>query len=280
LVKGIRDTRVRYFHQDNSGRPAVARNRAIGLARGELLAFLDADDVWLPSKLAQQVSYSERYPHAGLFYSWCVAFNGSRDLHSIGPADNPPKRIFDRLLADLCFFRTSTVMIRRAVLDDVGMFDERDALRAVEDFDLWIRIAHRYDCVFLPAILARYRVHPAGLSADWPAMQVKIRRVLQESFERYDVAPGLRARAMASLSMESFKLGLLGDETAPALIAHLRDALAYKSPGIRDHLLLELAQAGAVPLMRAVYRKRLPLVRARHAWRRLKIRSDVRRRGL
>ena len=60
-------SRVMLHRQKNAG-PAAARNRAIASARGEFLAFLDADDVWLPTKLARQVSYFERYPETGLLH--------------------------------------------------------------------------------------------------------------------------------------------------------------------------------------------------------------------
>jgi glycosyltransferase involved in cell wall biosynthesis len=129
--------RVRQIRQPNGG-PAMARNTGIAAATGELVAFLDADDEWLPEKLARQVEYFGRYPQTGLLHTAVV--HGTR--HG-GACDGPPRSAFCELYHTDFFINTLTVMMPRRVLEEVGGFDERREIH-VEDWDLWLRTAARH----------------------------------------------------------------------------------------------------------------------------------------
>jgi glycosyltransferase involved in cell wall biosynthesis len=131
------DDRLRVIRQDNRG-VSAARNCGIKASRGQLIAFLDSDDMWLPEKLAAQVSFFERHPHAKICQTEEVWIrNGMR----VNPRQKHRKRsgdIFEHSLA-LCLVSPSAVMLRRELLDEVGLFDE--ALPACEDYDLWLRVS-------------------------------------------------------------------------------------------------------------------------------------------
>lgn len=150
-IRGFRE-RIVLERQPNGG-PAHARNRGIQLARGRLLAFLDADDEWQPEKLRLQVDYFERFPQAGLLHT--AVLDDSLVEHEGGPAA-PPGHVFCPLFHAEFFVRTLTVMAPRAVVLDVGGFDERREIH-VEDWDLWLRIAARHPVGYLPHRLALHR---------------------------------------------------------------------------------------------------------------------------
>jgi glycosyltransferase involved in cell wall biosynthesis len=146
--------RVQYVRQENGG-PAKARNTGIARAKGALIAFLDADDEWLPGKLRKQVEYFARYPETGLLHTGVVG-----DPPGWATLSGAPHLAFCELYHTDFFIRTLTVMIPRAVLDQVGPFDERREVH-IEDWDLWLRIAARHPIGFIPEPLAYHR--PGGI---------------------------------------------------------------------------------------------------------------------
>ena len=144
---------IQYVRQANGG-PACARNTGIRRATGTIVAFLDADDEWLPEKLERQVEYFFRYPSTGLLHTGVVGEVSGR------AEAGPPHNAFCDLYHTTFFIKTLTVAIPRAVLTEVGGFDERREIH-VEDWDLWLRIAARHPLGYLPEPLAIYR--PGGL---------------------------------------------------------------------------------------------------------------------
>jgi glycosyltransferase involved in cell wall biosynthesis len=137
------DNRFTYLQQDNGGRSS-ARNRALALARGAYIAFLDSDDTYLPEKLALQVSYLDSHPDVDMLYTSaaCVDLNG-RELKNHGYIASDEGYIYELI----AFFQPltitlPTVMLRRAVMDEMGGFDLN--MERFEDTDLWRRIAKKH----------------------------------------------------------------------------------------------------------------------------------------
>ncbi len=155
-----REPRIRLLRQERAG-VASARNAGLASARGELVAFLDDDDLWLPQKLARQVARFHEAPGLGLLYTRChVTRDGA--LIEIWPPKTMPANF--RELVDRNFGPALTVMARRACLQAVGGFDV--ALPTSEDYDLWLRVAARYPVEGLPDITAVYRLHRTNKSAN------------------------------------------------------------------------------------------------------------------
>jgi glycosyltransferase involved in cell wall biosynthesis len=141
------------LRQANKG-VSAARNRGIAEAGGQLVAFLDSDDLWQPRKLSRQVDFFNLNPDAVINQTEEIWIrNGVR----VNPKDRhrkPSGMIFERSLG-LCLVSPSAVMIRKSLFDVVGVFDEN--LPACEDYDLWLRISCRYpvDLIDTPLIIKR-----------------------------------------------------------------------------------------------------------------------------
>jgi glycosyltransferase involved in cell wall biosynthesis len=148
--------------QDNAG-AGGARNRAIELAHGELVAFLDADDEWLPDKLERSLEKFAADP--GLdFVSHdvvAVAEDGGETIRDTARhfRGDPLVALFKR-----GFVGTSTVVARRAAVVAAGGFEP--ALRAAQDHDLWLRLAARGRFLTFPGALMRYHPTPAGITGN------------------------------------------------------------------------------------------------------------------
>lgn len=168
------DPRCRVLRRATRGGPSAARNDGIAAARGELVAFLDADDEWLPEKLARQVAAIAQHPGAGLVVCDMRAVHedgseGTSIFTRQAPSAGP--EAWKALLAS-SFIGTSTVVTPRRLLHAVGGFDT--ALAVGEDQDLFIRLALRGEVVIVPEALAIYHYRHASHSADYARDQARI----------------------------------------------------------------------------------------------------------
>jgi glycosyltransferase involved in cell wall biosynthesis len=166
------DPRIRYLAEPHRER-AAARNRGIAATTGRLVAFLDADDVWLPEKLARQVAAIAARPDAVLCYT------PARYVDEAGrplPVRKPPRAVagdvFPRLVRANLFILAS-VLVRRACLLDAGCFDATLAVYGCEDWDLWLRLTRRWPVVVVDEELTHYRRHDGNTA--WS-------RVLESAF--------------------------------------------------------------------------------------------------
>ncbi|MGO9273601.1 MAG: glycosyltransferase family 2 protein [Terriglobia bacterium] len=155
-------SRVRYLRKENGG-AASARNVGIHASGGPYIAFLDADDLWLPEKLQLQMDLFSRHPDLAWVYSDAMVFDGEagQELHKYTISDVTKLCTGDVLRALLLFnfIASPTPVIRRDVFDAVGYFNEASLMRGLEDWDMWLRIAAKYQVRSVDRPLARYRLH-------------------------------------------------------------------------------------------------------------------------
>jgi glycosyltransferase involved in cell wall biosynthesis len=168
LLAAYRDS-LRVIKKENGG-PASARNAGIREARGELIAFQDADDLWTPDKLELQVACLAQHPEAALVHSDCIHFDGERTwgTHKERGYTVPTGMVFDRLLTDH-FIGMPAVLARRACLEAVGLFDE--SLVGNEDYNLYLRLARKYPFQYVDKVLVRLRSHGQNLSDNLEVMR-------------------------------------------------------------------------------------------------------------
>jgi glycosyltransferase involved in cell wall biosynthesis len=129
--------RVRILRTDNRG-VAAARNLGVAASRGELIAFLDSDDLWLPRKLAAQAAFFAAHPEAEICQTKEIWIRNGVRVNPCAHHRKPSGNIFEPSLR-LCLVSPSAVMLRRNLFERSGGFDER--LPVCEDYDLWLRIA-------------------------------------------------------------------------------------------------------------------------------------------
>lgn len=158
VVGSFRDPRLRFVRQENQGRSA-ARNCAIRMTRGRYIAFLDSDDEYMQDKLLLQVAYMDSHPEVGMIYTSAQCINAAGDMLEGHVYE---ATVGGDIYRDVAFFRPvtitlPTVMLRREVLDTVGLFDE--VMERFEDTDLWRRIAKRFYVGVIESPTCRLRTH-------------------------------------------------------------------------------------------------------------------------
>jgi len=160
--------RVRYVRQENRGRSA-ARNTAVELAQGELVAFCDSDDRWLPDRLERQLAAIDRAPRVGMVHGQVELIDAEGRALPRETAEH--RAVFSAAhrgpvtyagYAWECRCLSSAILVRRAAFDEVGLYDP-DLL--LDDYDFYLRLALAYEIVFLDGPpLAQYRLHPEQIT--------------------------------------------------------------------------------------------------------------------
>lgn len=164
---------LRYVRQSNQGLPA-ARNAGLAEAKGELIAFLDDDDLLPPTKLRVQSRYLLDHPSTG-----CVL---GRQEWIVEDGVEAPKLKRDPIFGELGGIQLVSAMIRRHVLDEIGGFDP--SYRYAEDRDLFIRLReHGVQIEVMPELVLHKRLHGANMTMNPPATHPMLRS-LREKLER------------------------------------------------------------------------------------------------
>jgi len=188
-------SRIRYIRQESSGISA-ARNRGIQEACGEFVAFLDSDDVYLSEKLARSIEPLLQDPSvAGSFTDYVCIDETTGSEYPRKPLV-PRGELFPEILYRN-FIGTSTALVRKSVLVELGGFDPEVSLS--EDWDLWIRLLDRFRLVYVNRCLTRWRLHEQSTDMQDPdATLLAQQRILQKTFARHpELDERVRRRALA-----------------------------------------------------------------------------------
>lgn len=218
---------VRYVYQANRGLSA-ARNAGIREARSQWVAFLDADDWWLPDKLALQLEAAENNPNAVLIYcsAWLVTLDDARALRLA----LPPERLWPDLRYRNCITGSgSGVLVQRWALIASAGFNE--TLSACEDWDLWVRLLrkHRFAAVSQPVVMIT--VSGNSMSDQWRRMLVNTEAILGTLVsDMRGVRRSLWCRRIRSASLFSASISARALDRRAAARLLLRSLCHWPSP--------------------------------------------------
>jgi glycosyltransferase involved in cell wall biosynthesis len=213
------DTRITLLRQANAG-VAAARNYAIAASSANLIASIDADDLWAPSKIERQLGALERGgPSVGMVYCWSARIDEqSRVLDtSFRPTDEGD--VLARMCRGNLAGNASSVLLRKSAVLEVGGYDPtlraREA-QGCEDLLLYFRIAARHRAAVVPAFLTGYRSTTGNMSSDAQQMLRSWRLVAAEMRTYHpDLEPHIRAG-------EEFAAGWLSPRPALPLLSMRR----------------------------------------------------------
>jgi glycosyltransferase involved in cell wall biosynthesis len=220
-VVAATDPHAVYLWQPNTGTPSTARNAGFAVSRGRYVAFLDCDDLWLPDAPARAVGFLDRHPDVDVVFaeanvgnpadgyeSW-IAAAGQRAFRELpGREPEPGFRVFERTP----FFRRMAVrnpvfigacVLRREAFDKAGKFDP--ALRGAADWELWLRLAHRFTFAFMAEPLAVYTRHPGNMSGNQDAMVDEFCRALRAVLAKCRLSAGDRRHVVGMLRHHLFQ---------------------------------------------------------------------------
>jgi glycosyltransferase involved in cell wall biosynthesis len=205
---------VKVIRQKNQG-PAAARNRGARESRGEYLAFLDGDDVWLPGKLLAQMEYFALHKEVGIVYGsfkrWRINEAGQYPLKEAfitsgkngGIIDSQSGWIYHQLLLD-SMIHIITAVISRSLFETLGGFDE--SLRVGEDYDFWLRASRLVQAHKLARDVALYRINHSSTTHIVRAVNNE-QVVLLRAVEKYGLAsPNGAAISEKKMRTRLFKL--------------------------------------------------------------------------
>lgn len=262
VVGSFRDERVLCLSQPNSGGPSRPRNTGIRQARGTHIAIFDSDDVMFPSKLEAAMRFLSYYPRVGLVFTDFMLAEGPGLLRPrpylagdpmfrrirkfrIGPSMYLiPSRSGYAGLIEGNYIGTSSVVIPRRVLEEVGAFDE--SLCNSEDRDLWFRIARRHDIGFMDVLGHCYRIREGSiLNSGYELapnrirvmerqlavpMSFRLRRTARKIIARNYTGMGYHQQALGNyrVAKEHYRKGLKYRITYPALKGIAMSALGGK----------------------------------------------------
>ena len=155
---------IRYIPQTNHGM-AATRNIGIRHAAGDLISFLDDDDLWLPNYLSTVVARFQADPDLAALHTGfqLTSDKEGSDFPAKGTRTVPAHELYHSLI-ESGFFPPSSVTVRRACLDKVGLFDE--GLQGYADWELWLRLCREFKFIGIPQVLVKYRIHAGGLSSN------------------------------------------------------------------------------------------------------------------
>ena len=193
----IADSRIKIFSYSHAG-GNVSRNRGIKHSVAEFISFLDADDLWTPDKLMSQYKALQQNPEAAVAYSWTDYIDENGEFLLFGTHFTANGNVYENLLLTNFLENGSNPLIRREALIELNGFDE--SLVAAQDWDMWLRLARKFNFVAVPSVQVLYRVSANSLSSNLARQEKACLQVLDKAYSTSpDSVQHLRNTSFAKL---------------------------------------------------------------------------------
>lgn len=193
--------RIQVIRREQSSGVSAARNAGIAASRGEWIAFLDSDDLWLPQKVCTQLEYFRTHVGMRICQTDEIWMHRGRRRNPKKYHAKPSGWCFERLL-ERCLVSPSAVMMHRSLFEEVGLFDE--SLPACEDYDLWLRIGCRHPIGLVPkALVVKRGGHDDQLSATVPALDRFRLQAMAKLLETVPLTPAQRNQTLKVLKRKA-----------------------------------------------------------------------------
>ncbi|MEH2297126.1 glycosyltransferase [Nostoc sp.] len=201
IISNFQDSRIKIFSFENSG-GNISRNRGLKHAAGKFVSFLDADDIWTADKLARQLQALQENLGVMVAYSWTDYIDENGEFLLSGMHITVNGDVYEKLLVSNFLENGSNALIQRVAIIELGGFDE--SLNAGQDWDMWLRLACKFDFVCVPSVQILYRISPNSLSSNLARQEKGCLQVLKKA---YQVRP-LTDKNICSLSLANLYMYL------------------------------------------------------------------------
>ncbi|WP_412978234.1 glycosyltransferase [Nostoc sp. UIC 10607] len=185
VIAEIQDSRIKVFSYPNAG-GNISRNRGLNLAVGEFVSFLDADDLWTPDKLQSQLKALEENVTAKVAYSWTNYIDENSEFVLSGTHFTANGDVYEKLLVTNFLENGSNPLIRRESLIELSGFDE--CLSAAQDWDMWLRLACKFDFICVPSAQILYRISANSVSSNLVRQEKACLQVLERAYKERPLA--------------------------------------------------------------------------------------------
>lgn len=153
--KFLTDNRIHYIKNEINSGAAVTRNRALQIAKGKWIAFLDSDDLWMRDKLQEQINFMQKN---NCHFSYTKYEEISEDSHELKKIVSGPKVITKKKMYDYCWPGCLTVVYDKEIVGDIQIPD----IKKNNDYAMWLQVCKICDCYLLDKVLAKYRCKRSG----------------------------------------------------------------------------------------------------------------------
>lgn len=234
IVLKYDDQRIRYFFDRNFSTLGMARNKALKEARGDYIAFLDADDYWAPEKLTMQMQLFKD-PKVGLVYCDAnIVYDGVVLKRFFGSIEPPEGKIFNQVLGSYFLVMSATV-IRKTALESLNRwFDPRYEI--IEEYDLFLRISVNWEFRCARDVLASWRWHKTSTTMQNRRLISREKRMLlkslkkefpEEMHENHEVEKKVKGKILVSLA-----IALFFEKNSRGARRVLRKSKTYSAKGV------------------------------------------------
>lgn len=254
VIKSYKDKRIRYFKNHNNGIVAVNRNFAIKKSKGEYIALCDDDDLWLPQKLEKQLLEFEKGEQIGLVCTNGFSFDETGEHRKMLKSMSGYFSFEDLLINNTII--CPSVMVKKSVLEDVGIFDESREIFTGEDYELWLRIAKKYKIRYLGTPLVKYRTHAGALNKtylDGDKILKVSKEIYKKLLDKEIIDIELYERLMERLDYKNLVLKLVNNDDAMNLETILKTKMSAFEK-YRLAIMYFLFRAGILDTLRHIRR--------------------------